>query len=81
MIRITATLIPRGDESRARELGRIEIANDATSTDPSIGNYTGVLHAEYTSPAGRTGKVLNFRRQKQNVWTLVGKFLKQWNHF
>ena len=79
MIRVTIQLLPKGDESRARTLGTLEIANDATGT-PELGNYDGTLHAEYTGPGGRKARVEGFRRQKQSVWTLVGAFLKRTGH-
>lgn len=82
MIRITVELIPHGDESimtQRRVLGTLEIANDGTGTLHE-GNYNGILHAEYTDPAGRKGKVLKFNRRKQSVWSLIGAFLKLWGH-
>ncbi len=42
MLRCTIELIPRGDESRKRTLGIVEIANDGTGT-PEVGNYRVVL--------------------------------------
>lgn len=57
----------------------MDIANDATGT-MEIGNYTGVLHAEYTKPSGRKGRVTGFKRKRQSVWSLVGAFLKVWGH-
>lgn len=79
MIRITVELLPKGDASRARTLATMEIANDGTGT-PDVGNYSGTLHAEYTGSSGRTGRVLNFNRRKQSVWSLIGAFLKLWGH-
>ncbi len=79
MIRITIQLIPKGDESRARTLGKMEIANDATGNQ-DVGNYEGTLHAEYTRPEGRKGRVSDFNRRKQSAWSLVGAFLKLWGH-
>lgn len=38
MIRVTIDFIPYGDESRAEELGHIEIINDGTGTQ-EVGNY------------------------------------------
>lgn len=52
MLRITIELLPHGDASRARKLGEMTIANDATGSQ-SVGNYNGTLHAEYTAPGGR----------------------------
>jgi hypothetical protein len=79
MIRITVQLLPHGDESRARTLGVMEIVNDGSGTT-DVGNYRGTLHAEYTPQQGRTGRVMNFSRQRQSVWSLVGAFLKLWGH-
>ncbi len=49
MLRLTLTLIPQGNERRARVLGAVEIANDGTG-DEAIGNYEarmrGVLHRD-----------------------------------
>ena len=81
MIRITIELIPHGDENheRRRVLGTMEIENTGTGTE-RIGNYSGVLHAEYTDANGRPGKVAQFNRAGQSVWSLVGAFLKLWGH-
>lgn len=79
MIRITVEMIPHGDESRAYKLGTMEIANDGTGGQ-NVGNYSGTLHAEYTSADGRKGRVECFDRQNQSVWSLVGAFLKLWGH-
>lgn len=79
MIRITIQLLPHGDESRARTLGTMDIANDVTG-DLDTGHYNGTLHAEYTGPDGRKGRVENFHRSQQSVWSLVGAFLKLWGH-
>lgn len=38
MLRLTLTIVPRGDERQARELGTVEIENDGTGTD-TVGNY------------------------------------------
>ena len=80
MIRITAELIPHGDESKPKKvLGVLEIANDGNGK-LDVGNYTGILHAEYTKPGGRHGRVEQFHRQTQSVWSLVGAFLKLFGH-
>lgn len=79
MIRITVELLPLGDESHKRTLATMEIANDGTGT-PGVGNYTGTLHAEYTPPVGRKGRVTGYNRKLQSVWSLVGAFLKLWGH-
>lgn len=79
MIRVTIHLIPKGDESRARLLGKLDIRNDATGGEME-GNYVGSLHAEYTGSEPRLGRVLQFHRRRQSVWSLVGAFLKLWGH-
>jgi hypothetical protein len=79
MLRITVELIPGGDEGRKRTIATMEIANDGTGT-PDLGNYTGTLHAEYTKAGRRVGRVCNFHRRQQSVWSLVGAFLKLWGH-
>ena len=57
----------------------MEIANDATGND-AVGNYDGVLFAEYTGMTGRKGRIEGFKRHRQSVWTLAGAFLKLWGH-
>ncbi len=79
MIRVTVELLPKGSEVNKRTLGVMEIANDG-SGGQAVGNYIGVLHAEYTGKAGRSGRVYGFHRQGQSVWSLVGAFLKLWGH-
>lgn len=89
MLRITVELISHGDETRKKIIGVMEIANDGTGSDGSgnsaIGHYNGTLRAEpaYTGrmPGGvRRGRVTNFARRTQSVWSLVGAFLKMWGH-
>lgn len=77
MIRVTVELLPHGDETRKRTIGLMEIANDGTG-DVETGHYRGKLIAEYTD--GRPGRIENFRRQRQSVWSLIGAFLKLWGH-
>lgn len=79
MIRVTVELLPHGSEEGKQVLGVMEIANDGTGNQ-FVGNYSGVLHAEYTAEAGRTGRVDQFYRKSHSVWSLVGAFLKLWGH-
>lgn len=79
MIRVTIELLPHGDPTNPRKLGVLEIANEGTGTT-ELGNYAGTLHAEYTGPDGRKGRVTSFNRKNQSVWSLVGAFLKLWGH-
>lgn len=79
MIRVTVELLPKGNEEKKRRLGVIEIWNDKTGSE-NVGNYKGVLRAEYTGKDGREGAVRGFRRKRQSVFTLIGQFLRQWGH-
>jgi hypothetical protein len=79
MLRVTVELLPKGNEALARKLATLEIANDGTGTQ-DVGHYKGTLHAEYTPASGRTGRVLEFNRRRQSVWSLVGAFLKLFGH-
>lgn len=78
MIRVIVLMVPKGDESRACELARMDIANDGTGSEEQ-GSYDGTLYAEYCR-GGRKGRVENFRRRRQSVFSLVGAFLKLWGH-
>ncbi len=79
MLKITVELVSAVDPKRNRVLGTMMITNDGTGTADS-GNYVATLHAEYTGRDGRKGRLTNFNRRKQSVWSLVGGFLKLWNH-
>lgn len=84
MLRITVELVPLGFEGEKKTLAVMEIANDGTG-NRDIGNYIGELKAEpaYTGvmPDGvRRGRLLNYSRRGQSVWSLVGAFLKMWGH-
>lgn len=79
MIRVTVELIPHG-VGQARQLAVMEIANDGTGDTCGLCHYDGILHAEYTPASGRKGRVTNFNRQTQSVWSLIGAFLKLWGH-
>ncbi len=79
MIKVTVELLPHGSEEGKRVLGIMYISNDA-SGDENIGNYNGKLIAEYTGLTGRSGKVMQFHRKQQSVWSLIGAFLKLWGH-
>lgn len=73
MIRITATLIPQGDEDRAQMLGSIDVINDETSQDPNLGNYDIALT---TKSYKALGKLIGFKRLEQDVWSLLAAVLK-----
>lgn len=79
MLRITIELIPGGDESRAMELGRAEIAN--------VDAMPRMMHSDYayrvtegdnkfasTKAWERSGML--FEQPKRSVWTLVAAVAK-----
>jgi hypothetical protein len=76
---VTVELLPHGNEDGKRVLGKMFITNSGSGNEV-VGNYHGSLFAEYTSPTGRPGHVLQFHRKSQSVWSLVGAFLKLWGH-
>ena len=78
MVRITIELIPDGDETQAKPLGKIVIVNDGTGTE-TAGNYTAEI--------GHTGRyigrlpdpykvatVKNFNR-RHSIYALLQKVL------
>ena len=77
MIYVRIELWPLGDRAKARVIGEAQIANDATSFDPAIGNYQVRLmkSPEYAKRPGvwRGGRVEGFRRQssQQGPWDLL----------
>jgi hypothetical protein len=87
MIVIKVELWPKGDESRARELQRVHLANDGSSADGNRGNYRVAVmrrgekrapwkHGDRTNEVAkpiRTGQVLEHPRKSQNVMLLVAK--------
>jgi hypothetical protein len=78
MLRVTIELVPHGDETRAREIGVMLIANDGEGTHTK-GNYAYVYG--YTDRRGvrfSTGTVKNFYRN-QGAWALIKKILMKGN--
>jgi hypothetical protein len=77
MLVIKIELWPYGDETKAKELARMDLWNDGTLLG-ELGNYeaSSVIHE---SPWGemqrRGGKVLKHNRHHY-VWSLVAKMLK-----
>jgi len=73
MLRITIELVPFGDESRAREIGVLLLANDGEGTHES-GDYAYVYgYTDRDMPFAR-GTVKKFSRN-QGAWALVRKIL------
>ncbi|HEX9391511.1 MAG TPA: hypothetical protein VF928_09390 [Usitatibacteraceae bacterium] len=71
MIRVTIQMLPGGDESKARNLGTIEIANDGTGTI-SRGNYM-ARFMKFGRPKSiwKTGLVRDFPRQSRGPYDLL----------
>ena len=78
MIRIKVELCKGGSTKKKdrRLLGIMLIANDGSGSK-GIGNYECVIKTEY---GVRKGKLSEFNRRTQSVWTLVGSFLKLFGH-
>ena len=78
MLRVTIELVPLGDESRAREIGIMLIANDGEGTTIK-GDYAYAYG--YTDGRGSkfsTGTLKNFYRS-QGAWALIKKILVKGN--
>ena len=61
ILRLSLTLIPRGDERQARGIGRVDIENDCTGTE-AVGNYRvtmrGIVHRDVGMSTERTRPVV-----------------------
>lgn len=77
MLRLTLTLIPKGDERKAHELGRIEIVNIGTSEGGALGDYVACMDGE----AGQHGCTLRdhprMLNAKHDPWVLVFSVLRE----
>ncbi|QIW87203.1 putative transcription factor [Agrobacterium phage OLIVR2] len=63
---------------KVTELGRMHIANDGSSLDPTIGHYDGkVLRKPDFVRETRTAHVHGHKRQALTIWHLLGKMLKE----
>lgn len=86
MIVVKIELWPAGFEDKAREIGRMYVANDVTTTvkNHAYGSYDAVVCRRGTTEnplrgkvkAVRTARVENFPRKSTNVWRLVARLLK-----
>jgi len=74
MLRITVELVPFGDESQARKLVEMLIANDGNGNgDGTHCDYEGWISSDtWTKDGPRYGKVTEHDR-RQSVWTLIAK--------
>jgi hypothetical protein len=81
MIYVRIELWPLGDLAKARVIGEAQIANDATSSDPAMGNYQvrlfDRLNKTNLSRVWSEGRVEGFRRQslQQGHWDLLFRAL------
>ena len=71
MLRVTIEVIPKGDESKRRHLGTVEIANDGTGNS-HIGNYA-VRLAKCGRPnqSWIRGAVTGFDRVRKGPYDLL----------
>lgn len=73
MLRITVTLVPGGDESRAREIARAEVANVSNLDD--VSDYVVRSSEEASAVSGLPGQSATFEirghHRRQSVWSLV----------
>jgi hypothetical protein len=76
MLRVTVDIIPCGDENKARELGFIEIANDATSDDPDVGHYD-FIEYDPDYKVVSTGRTTDVYRGA-GPWNVVKEVLHTW---
>jgi hypothetical protein len=63
---------PFGDQSKAKVIGKAEIANDATSPSTDIGNYD--IRIVQSGDAGRFNRkvrIEGFPRKKLGAWYLL----------
>lgn len=70
MIRVTAELLPKGDESAAKSLGSVEIAN--VGGTKASGDYAvRILKAGNRKALWKLGQVRGFPRLRLGVWDLL----------
>jgi len=76
MIVIKIELWPKGFESKARELGRMYVANTGELGNGKRGNYHVRLLRKGTTTVQREGNVDDFPRLSYSVWRLVLRAIK-----
>lgn len=80
MIVVKIELWPLGDESRSQEIGRMEIANDATKTYKTGGNRgdyaVSLMRRGTIDKVQRVGRVEDHARNSITVWNLIHKAIK-----
>ncbi len=78
MLRVTVELVPLGDETRARKIAALDIANVGGSI--FCGDYSYALNAEGWSqtPATSCKGYIRRHRRDQSVWALVFAVRADW---
>lgn len=73
MLRVTIEIFPRGDESRRRTIGVVDITNTGTG-DPTTGNYAVTMAKDTTRfrpGVWRRGTVSGFPRLRLGAYDLL----------
>lgn len=72
-LRVTVEIVPLGDESRKRELGRMDISN--ITYDRTKENEYGEIADYIVRSEGRSAYNVRGHRRSNGFWTLVRKAL------
>ena len=74
MLRYTVSLVPRGDESKAIEIGRAEVWNVGGNASATSGDYGARLRGGFPGWGGKgswkRGTVTGFPRKRLGAWDL-----------
>jgi hypothetical protein len=73
VLKITIELWPHGRKAEATVIGEGYVANDGTSLDPSIGNYSAIFCHEVDPPI--SCEIAGFDRH-QKAWKLLYECLR-----
>ena len=79
MLRVTVELVPGGDETRARAIAQMTIANVSDLADISDYEFEARERANPIAgtPARETTGTVRRHDRRQTVWSLVGKAATQ----
>lgn len=75
MLRVTIELVPHGDESRAKRIGEMIIANDGTG-GTFHGNYQALVGSDQWSGEPEQYVRIHSYDRRKNVWDLVEMVLR-----
>lgn len=77
MIIVKVELWPWGQESKAKEIGRMTIANDGTSNSSKRGNYNvKIMRRGTTNTVIKQKRVEDYPRLSYSIWELVRRALE-----